>query len=679
MIAPDFARLARPLGAFGLAVNADGLIYDVQTPFATEEESPAWRARLRVGDRLDFDRMSCILIDTELCASNLALWGGVAYVMPGREATLIVKASGGQSDREVRLIAEPRPPSVALDGVLLLDQVAGILVVLGAAYLVWIRPGPMTWGFFAYTIYFNPGQAFQFYAWLQQWPRALLAQDVASCLLQAAGYAGLLVFALRAPVDRCEGRWRWAERALPALAILFLAVALISLGSAFGYPTELAMRASILTGFAVSAAALGILLGRRRDLSPRDYQRIRWVIWGCLIGLPAYLIAEISLETSLPTSLFGEGAVTEDVSGFFYLVNGILCLFVVEAVRRPTVVSVWVPLRRATMLGLLLSVPAYFVHEKLNAINEWTSLPEWAWVLAASALIFLISRTHEWTTEFADRLFDRKFRQAEHRLAAVGEEIRRADSLADIERLLADEPMRVLQLASAAVFREEDGVFRRRASAGWDATDADMLRAAEPPLAGGLGGGPFRLEKADAVGPSVGRLPAGLKRPVLGAPVGNPRRCFAVALYGGHEAGTDLDNKERDLLARTRSRCGDRLCACRTRDASQEDFRPRRRTRDGGKSHGPVGSYCASAPGPIHEEEAESHDRWAPPRRDPRRRQWRQGDDGSSDVPFHSATRSDSIGTKSSPCPLATANAKEFLTAAPIGFATPSAWAKPAR
>ena len=421
MIAPDFARLARPLGSFGLATSADGLIYDVQSPFATEEELPARRAGLRVGDRLDLAAMRCVPIDTELCASNLALWGGVAYVMPGRAATLVLKASD-QPAREVKLIAEPRPRTLALDAVLLLDQIAGALVVLGAAYLVWIRPGSMTWGFFAYAIYFNPGQWFQFYAWLQQWPRALLAQDIASCVMQAAGYAGLLLFALRAPVDRCEGRWRAVEHVLPALAILFLAVALISLGSVFGYPTEFAMRASILLGFPVSVVALAILLGRRSDLSPRDYQRIRWVIWGCLIGLPAYRIAETSMETSLPASLFGAGAVAEDVSGLFYLVNRILCLFVVEAVRRPTVVSVWIPLRRVTMLGLLLSVPAFFVHEELNTINEWTSLPEWTWALVASVLI-LISRAHEWTSELADRLFDRRFRLAEQQLTAVGEEI----------------------------------------------------------------------------------------------------------------------------------------------------------------------------------------------------------------------------------------------------------------
>ncbi len=57
-----------------------------------------------------------------------------------------------------------------------LQQAAGVAVVLGAAWLVWIRPGPMTWGFFVYAMYFNPGQVFFFWAWLQQWPRAVFSR-----------------------------------------------------------------------------------------------------------------------------------------------------------------------------------------------------------------------------------------------------------------------------------------------------------------------------------------------------------------------------------------------------------------------------------------------------------------------------------------------------------------------
>jgi hypothetical protein len=493
--------------------------------------------------------MRCIPVQTELCASTLALWGGFTYVMPGRQGMLLLKGAPDSPPRMLTLVAKPRPPSVAVSLVLLLDQIAGVLVVLGAAYLVWLRPGPMTWGFFTYAMSFNPGQAYHFYAWLQQWPMAMLTQGVASCLLQAGGYTGLLLFALRAPVDRAEGRWRLIERALPAIFVVLLLVSLGSLGSLFGYPTEFAMRASMLVGFLVSAAALLILIGRRKDLTPRDYQRIRWVIWGCLIGLPAYLIAELTQETSLPSSLLGLDTISEDISGLFYLINGVLCLFVVEAVRRPTVVSVWIPLRRATALGLVMSVPAYFIHEQLGVINDLTHMPEWAWVLVASVAVFLISRMHEYATKFVDRLFDRDFHRAKEHLAAVARTIERSDSLEEIERLLVEEPMKSLRLASAALFREEGGVFRRRASAGWEATHTETLSANSRLLGGKLHDGAFALDGIAGIDPSDKRFPADLGRPLVGVPIGNPPRIFAVALYGGHEIGTDLDKKERDLLA----------------------------------------------------------------------------------------------------------------------------------
>jgi len=46
----------------------------------------------------------------------------------------------------------------------------------------------------------------------------------------------------------------------------------------------------------------------------------------------------------------------------------------------------------------------------------------------------------------------------------------------------------------------------------------------------------------------AGGLPEDLERPVLVAPVATVKRCFAVVLYGGHEAGTDLSSAERSLL-----------------------------------------------------------------------------------------------------------------------------------
>ena len=543
MIAPDLLRVFRPLGSFGLATNGDGLIYDVEGPFASEQDSPAWRAGLRAGDRLDLAAMRCAPVDTNVCASMLAQWGGVNYVMPGREATLFIAAAADRPAREVRLAAEPRPANRLLDLMIGLRAIAGILVVLGAAWLVWTRPGAMTWGFFVYVIQFNPGEAFQFWAWAQLWPWALLAQDAIFLVMQAAAYTGLLLFALRAPVDQTNGRWRGIERALPVLTIVFLAVALASMGTVFGYPAEIWARSLLFVGFAVSAAALAILVGRRSDLSPRDYQRIRWVIWGCLIGLPAYLLAQLSQETSAFDELFGPGLTSEEVAGVLFLVNGILCLFVVEAVRRPTVVNVWIPLRRATVLGLLFSVPVLFLHKQIETIDEYIHLPYWAWLAVASGLVYLIARGHEFATELMDRLFDRRIIRAERHLAEVGEAILQADSTVEIERLLVNEPMRALGLASAALFREQNGVFRRRVSAGWGPDDADMLPSDDPLLSARFKRKPYAV--ADA---SHARLPHDLARPVLAVPIGNARRCYAVLLYSGHEAGTDLDISERHLI-----------------------------------------------------------------------------------------------------------------------------------
>jgi len=545
MVAPDFLRVVRPLGSFGLATNGDGLIYDVQGPFASEEDSPAWRAGLRVGDRLDLVAMRCIPVDTDLCAGTLSQFGGVNYVVPGREARLIIAATDERPTREITVVADPRPDNRLFEVIVALDTIAGVLVVLGAAWLVWTRAGAMTWGFFVYVIQFNPGQAFQFWAWAQLWPWALLTQDVTAQVMQAAAYTGLLLFALRAPLDRTEGRWRNIERALPAIFIVFLAVSLAGMGSVFGHPAEIWARSSLFVGFAVSVAAVAILLGRRRDLSPRDYQRIRWVIWGCLIGLPAYLLAQLSQETSLFVDLLGLGLTSEEVAGALYLINGVLCLFVVEAVRRPTVVNVWIPLRRATVFGLLLSVPVLFLHKQIEVIDEYIHMPNWAWIAVASGLVYLIARAHEFATELANRLFDREFIRAERHLATVGETILHARSLAEVDRLLVNEPMRSLHLASAALFREHDGVYHRRASAGWDADEADAFAADDPLLAERFERKPYPL---DVTNTSNVRLPHDLARPLLAVPVGNPRRCYAVILYSGHEAGTDLDSSEHHLL-----------------------------------------------------------------------------------------------------------------------------------
>jgi hypothetical protein len=350
---------------------------------------------------------------------------------------------------------------------------------------------------------------------------------------------------LRVPNNKTEARWLGVERALPAVAVVFAIALGASYGSLFGYPVETVTRVSILMGFFVAIAALTILLLREGTQAPEDYQRVRWVIWGCLIGLPAFLVAELASTTTIFVTPQGNFTPSEDIVGLLYLVNGLLCLFVFEALRRSRVVNVMIPLRRVTILGLTLSVPILFLHRQVEIIKEYLDLPGWAWIVMGAAAVFLLSRLHEGAVHLADHYFNRPVEEAEKRLKAA---LHKAKKAIEIDRLLADETFKALKLASAAAFRREGPVYRRDGNGkGWDRDEATTINPDAPMLAPVMTGKPFALHDSDEGGVA---LPGGLARPVLAVPAINPARCFAVSFYGPHQSGTDLDASERAMLAR---------------------------------------------------------------------------------------------------------------------------------
>jgi uncharacterized membrane protein len=564
MIVPDLLRLVRPLGSFGLYADNDGLITDVQGPFQEADSSPAFRAGLRPGDRLDLGRMRCIPVRTPRCAGALAVLGGLRLVDTGRRAELSLAASPDRPARQVELVAEQRPTTGSVLAVLALDQLAAIAVVLASAWLVWTRPGAMTWGFFLYVVWFNPGQSYAYYAWLQHSQPALLAQNIAGAIAEGAGYAGFILFALRVPSGEQAPRWRPLERLLPAIAMLMAALLALSHANLLGYPTELVTRLGILSGLAVVGGVFVILLERRKELPPKDYQRLRWVIWGCLLGLPAIILADIGEGTSLIGALFGGHSPPEELWSLLRLVNGVLCLFVFEAVRRPRVVTVAIPLRRVTILGFLLTAPALILHEQIGHVREGLgesfALPGWAWFAITVGAAFVISRLHETAVHLADRHFNRAIAKAGEEL---GNAILAARDSSEIEARLVGGPQALLDLSSAALFRHdsrileapilegpiledgipENGVLRLGPhSEGWDEQAARTLDPADPTLSPLRALRPFGI---DAEAARRNRLPDG----VFAVPVADRFRCYALAFYGPHADGNDLSDDERAMLA----------------------------------------------------------------------------------------------------------------------------------
>ena len=118
----------------------------------------------------------------------------------------------------------------------------------------------------------------------------------------------------------------------------------------------------------------------------------------------------------------------------------------------------------------------------------------------------------------------------------------------EVDQILADRPYRALKLSSAASFRRNGAEFRRDSDGhGWGEKTTRTLLPGATMLAPLAKGAPFPVEEEYETEPG---LPSGFSRPVLAVPAANPLRCFALALYGPHASGADLDANERAMLRR---------------------------------------------------------------------------------------------------------------------------------
>ena len=406
--------------------------------------------------------------------------------------------------------------------IVLMDQIAGILVVVAAAWLVWTRPGRMSWGFFLYVMWFNPGQYYAFYALLAEWPLVMLGQNIAGAIAEA-GYTGLLQFVLRVPDDEPDRKWRWLERLLPVVAVVLAALMLLTYGNLTGYRTETGTRFAILAGFAVAVFAVGILL--EEDAAQTAGGLSAHALGG--VGMPDRAPSLSHRRTRLEHhdlrdevgELHAIGrchrpALSRERHPLFVRVRGGAAGTCGERVD---------PLRRVTILGLTLSVPALLLHHEVEYMQEHLAIPNWAWIVIGAGALYLISRLHEGATHLTDRYFNRDLDHAERSISAA---ILKAKEPLEVDRILADRPYRALKLSSAASFRRNGAEFRRDSDGhGWGEKTTRTLLPDTPMLAPLAKGAPFpgrrgirdRTRTALRVQPPGARGPGGKSAPLLRA------------------------------------------------------------------------------------------------------------------------------------------------------------------
>ncbi len=535
----DVARIFVPLASLGFSADNDGRV--------TEVLSPPALGKLQEGDHIDLSENCRRGLDSKKCADVLAVVGGLAgsEYLASWHAPVDLTAVRDGRQFNVSLAPQIRPLTGTAWLFLIVDEALTLIFIFVATAMVWQLPNSMTWGFFAYALWFNPGQVYFTYALLQMAPAWMLVEEVLQSAALAVGYAGFLWFVLRFPENIPEPRWRTVERAIPLVAIIFFAVQLWAYLNAFGVPTQAVVIALSIMGFFYDACVLRVLYLRMRSQQPLDRQRLRWVFWGAAIGLPPFLVAEFIAVSG-----------SSKLEGVVYILNAcsaVLPIAIYHVVRRYRVMDVsFVFTRRITLFltwvvfGVFFAVVAELTTPRLHALG--VSLVATGAVVVMS---LLFESLHELINSVADRFLFKSFHGARRAFESESEKFKSAEDFDEISRVITEVPLQRLHLVSAAVFITDSAggtkTFVRRKEVGWDNRSTRTLDQSDPIIEQALNS---RRRLRIRSRPATSLVPTDDGVPVVGIPLLDNGAVAGIALFSGHDNGALINDEELAILAR---------------------------------------------------------------------------------------------------------------------------------
>ncbi|HEX5275553.1 MAG TPA: PDZ domain-containing protein [Candidatus Rubrimentiphilum sp.] len=489
--------------------------------------TPAARAGLRPDDRIDYARAGW----------TMRIWIRSGHLRAGIPTPLPIVRAG----RPVTItLLAPRVPPISA-GQLVLDS-AEILatlvyIVLGCAFYFASRT-KLSLAFMIFC--FAMTGPFANTSWLHAVPRwaeplAALAGAVLP-LFQTWAY---LTLCLRFPTGEAVGRWRLVDRALPAIIVVcfvmyyghFYTVAFVN---GENDPLYNGFVSFVWFTYFLGAAAF---LARYWGTRGAETIRMRWVAVALAVYLgilATFFIGQVLRSNALWIS-------------YLTLFNPAPFAFAYALVRG-RIIDVRIFGGRAIVYGALTAIPV-----ALLAIVDWffarrlqdARLATFLEVAVAVGFSFWLRSLHRRIERFVERVFFASRHRALERVRHITRALPFSERIETIETLLADEIAAALQLASAAVFRAEEGAFVLTAARDWEA-GAERLDPDDPLIlfARSSHGG-IHLDDVPRTRVAV---PQGDARPAFGLPVTVGRRVIAVVLYGNHLNGEPIDGEEEDLL-----------------------------------------------------------------------------------------------------------------------------------
>ena len=388
-------------------------------------------------------------------------------------------------------------------------------------------------GVFLYCVAAPPGFLLGFY-WAPWW--LVFASGVFLNVLQALGFAALLVFCVRVPNDRAVGAWRYVEWVAAPIAFvsLLLCAALIELSIAGVLHLDVTVgqiQAAILDAtYVVGMLALIAAVFRGRGI---ERNRVAWIIAGFTIGLGARIATNlIAAGANIYT---GQSDEAPDWLPLLSALEIAIPLSVAYAVMRHRALNIGFIANRTLVYGLFLcagfaafAVLDLLVTEKF-AHNQFE-------IGLDVAIALGIGLSFQFVHPRAIRLIDRVFLPERYHAAIALDKLRGTLGLI---RNQEDAPNRAvsavtkeLGLSSLALFKKmPDGGFVRSAAVGWPKGTAWHIFAGDPPVLSF--GDKARVRPISDENTSQLKLPPEPARPAVGimSPHGGAANLILVGVH----------------------------------------------------------------------------------------------------------------------------------------------------
>lgn len=422
-----------------------------------------------------------------------------------------------------------------------------------ASALFLIRPRPITLAFYLYTMLMLV-KVNETPLDLAAWP-INFASYLAVQFVYPAAQLMILIFAQRL-YGRPSRVWPWIFGSALVLSLVVLAlwmdpiIWMVYQRFAFPGPSLLFESLSdalllivVLAGLAyIASGATGISRGR-----------VNWVIAGIALAPIldlTWAIANIisTLAGDVSVSLLNLQDWTAALLPWFGLAGSI---FVVYGFLSERVLDFRFAIGRAAIYGGITAILLLFfgiVEWWAEQIFESTRPAIYVSLFAALLIGFTLNALHGRVEAFLNAVVFRDQRRAEEALRHASRALANTSSEKTLVEFLVQEPVRVLELTSAALFlaQREDGAFVRTADYGWTREEAGRIDSEDPLIV------ELRADLAPIVLDGRPRaetiLPGGSKAPSLVVPLLMRGGVFGFVFYGPRSNGIPLTGDERSLL-----------------------------------------------------------------------------------------------------------------------------------